>query len=332
MGLLRNQEVKKIDGGVLGMKLRNQRFLTVLVVLSLSILACSLSGGPPGSPPEAAIITTTSTHIVPGELATFSPIPSTSTMTMTNSPTVEFQDTPAVIGPALTGTATATIVQEVSATLQVVQEELTSTPQPTLSQDAAPTAAPTPEPVNTDQYQQVLLDSFNGGGAWVSSAVEGRYKFGYTADAYQFTLEIPLIDVWSIRGKVYADSMQEVDIVEFQGASDGYAGLVCRWTRSTEYYRFTVSNAGEYRITKISGNVIDDLAQKTMSSINPSTENPVRLKAVCSGDSLVLYSNNQLILQAQDTDLEQGNFGLMAGSSGSGPISVKFDNYVLYAP
>ena len=59
-----------------------------------------------------------------------------------------------------------------------------------------------------------------------------------------------------------------------------------------------------------------------------------RIEGVCSGDTLTLLLNGQVLWQVQDSDYSKGAVGLtvLTGSSGDPGVDVLFSNSVVKGP
>ena len=155
----------------------------------------------------------------------------------------------------------------------------------------------------------------------------------YDGSGYRFLVNALQANFWSTPGKSFKDVRLEVDVAKLSGPDENRIGLLCRFVENN-YYFFMVSSDGFYTIAKfIAGNVIQ-LGQSEMQySESVNTGLAVNhLRADCIGDTLVLFVNGTPVAQAQDTDLAQGDVGLLAGTFAQPGVDVIFDNFVVLQP
>lgn len=308
-----------------------------IVAFFIAGLACSQSAAPPGSPP-LVLVTPATTPAGVGAVPPIDFAPSLSPTSISTSP----------LPPAVSKTTTPVPTTTAETTVQIDQSSATSTifpsetpinlPQPSQTSHATSSAIenavltptnPVPE-IGTDR--PVVSDDFNGGGAWAQGTVEGSFEFGYTDETYRFVVQVPNLDVWSIRGQTYSNLRQDIVIASFAGATDGFTGVVCRWNGSNNYYRFTVDPSGLFRITRIFSAEIVDLATASGPGLTESVSVPYRLRAECNGNILALYLNDTLIISAEDNFFMDGNFGIVTGTLINSPFTAEIDSFALYLP
>lgn len=56
-----------------------------------------------------------------------------------------------------------------------------------------------------------------------------------------------------------------------------------------------------------------------------------QLRAICAGDYLALYVNNQLVAEGMDERFSQGLVGFAASGSEDGSVQVTFQNFTIRA-
>ncbi|KWX70151.1 hypothetical protein AML91_28250 [Paenibacillus jilunlii] len=114
----------------------------------------------------------------------------------------------------------------------------------------------------------------------------------------------------------------DVKVDNFNGNNRTY---VCgRYTDGNNYYAASISNSngGTLEIRKKAGGESTTLATKTGYAITAGTVYAVKLEL--SGDSINMYVNNVLQLNAHDNILSSGGIGLIAYKT-----SAKFDNVIV---
>lgn len=124
-------------------------------------------------------------------------------------------------------------------------------------------------------------------------------------------------------------AMQIEATILTSGEDLSFHGLLCRLNRETgEYYEFTLNNFGEAYIGKSLGDDLELLAELTpIPSANTGEGAVNQLAVVCAGDYLALFVNGELALEAQDSDLSEGQFGYQVfGPEETQGAFASFDN------
>ena len=163
------------------------------------------------------------------------------------------------------------------------------------------------------------------------SSAEGTMD--YDGSGYRFLVNALQANFWSTPGKSFRDVRLEVDVAKLSGPDENRIGLLCRFVEDN-YYFFMVSSDGYYAIGKyIGGNAIQ-LGQSEMQydeSIHTGLA-VNHLRADCNGDTLIFYVNGTPVAKAQDSDLAEGDIGLLAGTFAQPGVDVIFDNFVVLQP
>lgn len=309
------------------MQVKCIRLVSLFGLVILLSAACNFRVEPPGSPPGAvfaepsmptdAVVQTAPSQTAASSTTAVLPTPS-------NTVSRSAATTPSVTSsPEGSRVATGTATSELPAT-----EVITPTVIPPTQTSGAMRNDEFLSPLENATLK--LTDNFNGSGTFITASIEDSYSIDYTEETFRFEILDPEINAWVIRSQSVSNVRQEIDIVAGDGAVDGYFGLICRWESSSAYYRFTISLDGSVKITKVFLNITTDLAQAQDKSYAPADSNPVRLRADCSDRNLFLYLDGELILTAEDYEIRIGKVGLVAGTVGSGPLTIDVDNYELY--
>ena len=132
----------------------------------------------------------------------------------------------------------------------------------------------------------------------------------------------------------YTDVSVEADIQQTAGPSDGLMGVTCRDDNNGNFYSFEFSQNGTFGIYKYSNGSADSLDEETMDPNTVNQNDVNHLEGVCSGDTLTLLLNGQVLSQVQDSDYSKGAVGLtvLTGSSGDPGVDVLFSNFVVKGP
>ena len=208
-----------------------------------------------------------------------------------------------------------------------INEVSTATPAPTPTE-----AIPTPVP-----FTKVLFkDDFSSPSSGLPRDRNSKYTLEYKDGKYHVLVneqgkgqEVPM----ETRGN-YTDVSVEADIQQTAGPSDGLMGVTCRDDNNGSFYSFEFSQNGTYGIYKYSNGSADSLDEETMDPNTVNQKDVNHIEGICSGDTLTLLLNGQVLSQVQDSDYPKGAVGLTVrtGSSGDPGVDVLFSNFVVKGP
>jgi hypothetical protein len=91
-------------------------------------------------------------------------------------------------------------------------------------------------------------------------------------------------------------------------------------------YLFLIQGTGSYAIMRARGRAVVPLVDWTPSehiNVGPGTNH---IRAICDGNYLALYVNDQFLAQATDDTYESGQVGLVASAANPLGVRVQFDN------
>lgn len=232
---------------------------------------------------------------------------------------------------------TATGTPEPKATVPVIPP--TETPTETLppAATASPTLTPgipteTVEPTEEITYNLVIDENFSSGTGWFT---EEQDDFGFEFAEGGYRIYTSVADaVWSVRKQEFSDVRLEVDVVEEEGSSASFYGLVCRHENAGSYYAFAVNDEGFFGIARREGGELEFMAQGTAPEgvIEPAGA-ANRIVAECLGERLILSVNGHKLADVQDDEIDAGAIGLTAGNqSARSTTEALFDNFVARVP
>lgn len=275
-----------------------------MVILALAVSGCSgiFPTQSPTIPPD--VIYTQAAETVIAALTQGAP-PATPTPTI----------------PAATDTPVATASPQPSDTPLPTQ---TSLPSLTPTQPATPTA---------DTASQVYFEDFSGDSGWAEQSNES-WRFGQANGGYVIQVHISYAPIWSVRNQEFADVRLEVDAARTNGPQTGYYGLVCRHVNADNYYALVIGSDGFYGIAiKEGGEKLRFLVEgRDQAGIISPGDASNRIRGDCIGSSLSLFANGQKLAETQDSTLDSGDTGLLAGTLAEKGLTVLFDNYAIYIP
>ncbi len=189
-------------------------------------------------------------------------------------------------------------------------------------------------PANVPSGTLLFADDF-------SSPTTGweRIRYGedgimdYDSGGYRILVNALQANFWSTPHKDFSDVRLEVDAGKLAGPDENRIGLICRSTGET-YYFFIIGSDGYYGLGLYKDHQATLLGQSAMQSSTDikmgAAVNHLRLD--CSGNSLAAYVNSVQLTQAQDTTLQHGDVGLLAGTFSQAGVDVVFDNFVVLKP
>ena len=182
--------------------------------------------------------------------------------------------------------------------------------------------------------QIIFFDDFsNPESGWQkTSAEEG--ETAYFEGQYRITVDNTNFDLWSNPGLQITDGKVEVDAVKTAGEESNRFGIQCRYQDVNNYYFAIISSDGYYGIGKVVDGIQSFLHENGMlvtDKVNPgSVTNQIRFD--CVGTRLSLYINGDYVDAVDDSDLIEGDVGLLAGTFEKQGTQVTFDNFVVVNP
>lgn len=192
----------------------------------------------------------------------------------------------------------------------------------------AATPTPVPQPGET-----LFYDDFTNTATGWERFTSSEGTMDYDGSGYRFLVNALQANFWSTPGKSFKDVRVEVDVAKLSGPDENRIGLLCRFVEGN-YYFFMVSSDGYYTIGKyIGGNAIQ-LGQSEMQ-YNEAIHTGLavnHLRADCYGNTLIFFVNGTPVAKAQDSDLADGDVGLLAGTFAQPGVDVIFDNFVVLQP
>ena len=97
-------------------------------------------------------------------------------------------------------------------------------------------------------------------------------------------------------------------------------------------YLFMVQGNGRYAIMRSQGHKITFLVNWTTSDVIKMGAAQNRIKAVCVGNYLALYVNDQFLADTSDDLYTKGQVALVGASAGRTGMNVTFDNLSVFQP
>ena len=139
--------------------------------------------------------------------------------------------------------------------------------------------------------------------------------------------------MWGLGGGVLTDTVIEVESEQLSDYADNAYGVMCRASPSADGdgYYFLISGDGYYTIRRGAGREIAALIPWTAHEAIRKGQTHNRIRAVCLGDYLALFVNDQFVDETHDHLYRQGLIGLAAGVPDGGEVIVTFDDLLVFA-
>lgn len=205
------------------------------------------------------------------------------------------------------------------------------TPIPASETPLPATETPTSLPGPTLSARLVLEADFTTGRGWHTEEND-RFHFAFQDGGYVIGVDIRNAAVWSIRDDTYTDVILETSAQRLNGPQDGYYGVVCRQVDSDNYYGLVIGSDASYGIMKMQDGKMDFLVEGTAPDGSIQANEPNLVRGECVGENLTLYANGQKLVETQDSDLESGATGMLAGTRSNPGFEALFKTYKVYQP
>ncbi len=163
----------------------------------------------------------------------------------------------------------------------------------------------------------IFYDNFSSK-SWIESDIlfykNGKYNI-YNKEREWYVWDTTSID----------DFVLEIEAQWIEGEENAGYGVIFRLQDENNYYDFTLTRSGYYKIEKfINGQYYDMTSWERSNAINDKGVNYLKVQAV--GRHLTFYVNNIKVKEIFDSTFTKGNFGMLAGAG----VHAAFDNLVVY--
>jgi hypothetical protein len=95
-------------------------------------------------------------------------------------------------------------------------------------------------------------------------------------------------------------------------------------------YLFLIQGTGSAAIMRARGRAVTPLVNWTQHDAIRTGRAKNTLRAICAGDYLAFYVNDQLVAQTTDSTFRSGQVGLAASAANPLGVRVEFDNLMIY--
>ena len=107
-------------------------------------------------------------------------------------------------------------------------------------------------------------------------------------------------------------------------------GLLLRVTSSLEFYRFSLSCAGQARLDKyFNGTASSPQPPIYSGAVPPGAPSASRLAVLAKGREMQFFANDQYLFTVSDPSIPSGSLGVFARSAGEDDLTVSFSDLVI---
>lgn len=133
---------------------------------------------------------------------------------------------------------------------------------------------------------------------------------------------------WIQPGKQFTDVVVEVDVTKIAGSDNNAYGVFCRYISYKNFYAFLISSDGYAGIARPVNDVLTDIGAMRMEEAVKLGDGTNHIRAICSGDLLKLYVNDEFVGVWVDNTISYGDVGVIAASlDNEKGTEVLFDNF-----
>jgi hypothetical protein len=183
--------------------------------------------------------------------------------------------------------------------------------------------------------ETLFKDDFtNPNSGWGLWSKEGALVEYHPSGGLRILVTESQYDFWSVSGRQFSDVQVEVDAMLIGGPVDNDFGLICRYKDENNFYMLIISSDGYYGIAKMKDGQYSMIGsdQLQYSSVIAQGQSTNRLRGDCVGQRLVLFVNDQKLMEAADSDFTSGDVGLLAGAYDEPNVDIMFNNFVVKKP
>jgi hypothetical protein len=138
--------------------------------------------------------------------------------------------------------------------------------------------------------------------------------------------------MWAIQPPAYTDTVIEVEATQLSEYRNNAYGVMCRAapTDNSNGYYFLISGDGEFTIRRGAVDEVGALIPWTSTGAVRQDKGVNRIRAVCIGDYLALYVNEEFVAETRDDYFSRGYTGLSAAVVKGGDADIAFDDLTVW--
>jgi hypothetical protein len=152
----------------------------------------------------------------------------------------------------------------------------------------------------------------------------------YTGGYYVYVYAEELV-AWGESTIELSDFYLEVDAFHAFGPLDNQFGVIFREVDVDNFYYFTVSSDGYYRLIKMLDGEWVNLVEWTASDLIATGEDSVnRLGVLAVGEQISILVNDELLATVEDDSFAAGIIGLAAGTYSEPEVEIAYDDMLIW--
>jgi hypothetical protein len=180
----------------------------------------------------------------------------------------------------------------------------------------------------------LFQDDFSSTSSGWSQSEDSTGIAQYVQGAFRLAISKTQAGKVSTPGLTFSNVRLETDTIPLGGPQNNNFGLVCRYQDDQNFYFFTISSDRYFGIGKYKDGKLTLLGNGQMQTSDAIHEgnSPNHLRFDCVGDRLTGYSNGVELLKTQDSDIEAGDIGIIAGTLNEPGVDILFDHFTVFQP
>lgn len=221
---------------------------------------------------------------------------------------------------------------EVEETEEVLESEPAVEDTPTDAPESTQTTAPTPT-ARAILWEDDFSDVTSGWERY--RQLDGVLDYGDEEDIYQMQVSVEGNLFWVMKDEDLVDVTMSVEAWQVGGPEGSLYGLMCRYDPDVmDGYFFLISSQGEAGIGTFNFGFepIPGGELTAFDAIQTGLDAKNTLTASCTGETLTLSVNGEVLLELPATGLTGGDIGMAVATPMGKGADVYFDNLVIYAP
>jgi hypothetical protein len=181
------------------------------------------------------------------------------------------------------------------------------------------------------EADQVLMETFDDPDTWEQYSSPNGVELGIENGVYRaYTMNAGY--AWGLNKQSHTDVILEVEMTPLTIHYENGFGIMCRADTSNngDGYYFMITGMGYYSIRIGQGDEVRALVDWQQSdAIHPEIDTN-RIRAICMGNTLAFYVNDELLAMTVDDVYQTGYAGMAVTTADNSDIDVAFDNLAIY--
>ncbi|MBP8293364.1 MAG: hypothetical protein KAX65_11365 [Caldilineaceae bacterium] len=179
-------------------------------------------------------------------------------------------------------------------------------------------------------YMPERVPFYTDDGTWEVGEGEAVAR-SVAAGAYRLRIDAEDTLAWSVSELQAADFYLEAATIHVGGPLNNEFGVIFRYQDDDNFYSYSVSSDGYYRLDrKLAGEWSSLVSWTASSAINTGAASFNLLGVLAEGDRLALFVNETLLTALVDDAFAEGGIGPTAGSYDEGGVEIAYDDLSLW--